>query len=72
MTLTRMPRKFRDRSPEERSWIQKNTWCDTCALPDLGMDDIVEYQEGTTIYVEGKCVSCGSPVRAIIEYRDTP
>ena len=68
--LLRSPRQFMSRNSEEQSWLQKNTWCDQCARPDLGMIEPVEYEEGKTIYIEGKCAVCGSKVRSSVESRD--
>jgi len=53
ITLMRIPRQFMARTPEEQSWLQKNTWCERCARPDLGMKERFEYEEDKTIYIEG-------------------
>jgi hypothetical protein len=58
------------RTPAEQSWFQKNTWCEQCARPDLGMKEPIEYEEDKTIYIEGKCIVCGSTVRSSVEVRD--
>jgi hypothetical protein len=34
------------------------------------MIEPLEYEEGKTIYVEGKCAVCGSTVRSSVESRD--
>jgi hypothetical protein len=65
-----LPRQFNARTPEEQSWLQKNTWCERCARADLGMKEPFEYEEGNAIYVEGKCAVCGSAVRSSVESRD--
>jgi hypothetical protein len=36
----RIPRQFNARTPEEQSWLQKNTWCERCARTDLGRNSL--------------------------------
>jgi len=48
----------------------QNTWCDTCAEADLGMDAPREYEEDGRVYVEGQCRKCRRGVRSEIVERD--
>jgi hypothetical protein len=68
--MVRIPRQFTARTLDEQLWMQQNTWCDGCARADLGMKEPFEYEEGKAIYIEGKCVVCGSTVRSNVVTRD--
>jgi hypothetical protein len=60
-------RDYSQRSPEEIVWFEKNTWCDNCNEADIGMRDVIEYDENGLIYVEGKCIKCNQVVRSEIK-----
>lgn len=57
----RIERDFYARDPEEQAAFLENTWCNQCQEVDLGMKDPEEYELDGRLFIEGKCVKCGSP-----------
>jgi hypothetical protein len=57
-TGMRILKDFASRSPVEQESFIRNTWCDKCQLPDLGLTDPVEYEEDGACYIEGRCRRC--------------
>jgi len=64
--MSRIPRKFQLRSPDEQFWFQDQTWCNHCNQADIGLNNPLEYEEDGKIYVEGNCRRCGKTVRSEI------
>ncbi|MFB9885622.1 hypothetical protein [Balneatrix alpica] len=62
-----IPRDFSKRSQDDQQAFLQQTWCNTCMEMDLGMTEPQEYELEGRIYVEGKCVKCGSSVITEIE-----
>ena len=60
--MTRIPRDFWSRPPQEQQFMIENTWCERCAAADLGLTDPVEFEEGGVRYLEGACRRCGERV----------
>lgn len=59
-TQERIERDFYARDPEEQRDFLTNTWCNECQEVDLGMTDPEEYEFMHRIFVDGKCVRCGT------------
>ncbi len=57
--MPRLQRDFFNRDESERSWMIESTWCDTCGLPDLGIENPMEFEEDGHVYIEGSCRICG-------------
>ena len=64
--MARTERDFYDRTPEERSWLENETWCDGCCQANLGLIEPHEYEENGTVFIEGTCRSCGGRVASRI------
>jgi hypothetical protein len=64
--MSRIPRNFQLRSPDEQFWFQDQTWCNYCNQADIGLKNPLEYEEDGKIYVEGNCRRCGKTVRSEI------
>ena len=52
---------MRKREADQQAFLTQ-TWCNKCQQPDLGMTDPVEYAQGKTTLIEGKCAKCGELV----------
>jgi hypothetical protein len=59
---TETARDFYARDEEEQQAFLTQTWCNQCLEADLGMTDPKEYELNGTIFIEGRCVKCKSPV----------
>lgn len=57
----RIERDFYARKPEEQADFLQQTWCNSCQKIDLGMVEPVEYEFLGRLFIEGKCLVCGSP-----------
>lgn len=57
-----MQRDFTARPVQEQQWLIRDTWCNNCQQPDLGMVEPVEYEDGGQVYVAGRCAKCGLEV----------
>jgi hypothetical protein len=68
--MERSKRDFFRRSDAEQQAFLAQTWCDTCQQADLGMRDPVEYAQGKTTQIEGKCVKCGERVVTELTHDD--
>jgi hypothetical protein len=66
----RLKRDFSSNPPGDQKFFLDNTWCDSCGAADLGMKDPHEYEEGGHIFVEGRCVKCGSVVRSKVTTKE--
>ena len=62
-----MKRNYLLRTPENRKWLESNTWCDFCNKADIGMKDVVEFEENGVIFVKGNCLRCGQSIHSTIE-----
>jgi hypothetical protein len=51
-------RSFTARTLEDQQAFIENTWCDHCQKENLGLNSPVEYEQGGTVYIEGKCSVC--------------
>lgn len=60
--MERSKRDFFRRSEADQQEFLTQTWCNKCQQPDLGMTDPVEFVQGKTTQIEGKCVKCGEAV----------
>jgi hypothetical protein len=56
------PRDFNARSAQDQQDFTQFTWCDTCQKENLGLSDPKEYEQGGTIFIEGKCKQCAQGV----------
>ena len=52
--MARVIRNFYQRAPSERSWMIESTWCNTCRLHDLGLENPIEFEEEGRVYVESE------------------
>ncbi len=50
----------------EQQALVRDTWCEACSKPDLGLVDPVEYEEHGVIYVAGNCSICRAPVTTFV------
>lgn len=64
--MSRMSLNFYRRDDAERMWMQENTWCHRCRLPDLGIDDPEEFEEDGQVFIEGRCRICRNTLRSEI------
>jgi hypothetical protein len=55
----RIERDFFARDEDEQKAFLEQTWCDSCMEVNLGMREPVEYELNDTVFIEGKCNSCG-------------
>lgn len=55
-------RDFNARTEEDKQAFLENTWCDQCQEVNLGLYQPNEYEQGKTIYIEGKCKKCHAVV----------
>jgi hypothetical protein len=70
--MARLMRNFYQRGSSERSWMIESTWCGTCRLHDLGLENPVEFEEEGRVYVEGHCRICGETTLAeVVDQRKT-
>ncbi len=60
--MERSKRDFFRRTEQDQQAFLTQTWCDKCQQPDLGMTDPVEYIQGKTVLIEGKCAKCAELV----------
>ncbi len=68
--MARICRDFFARRAPERTWILENSWCGRCELPDLGVEEPVEYEERGRVYLEGLCPIChGRVALEIVDQR---
>ena len=37
----------------------ESTWCENCRLPDLGIENPMEFEEDGHVFIEGQCRICG-------------
>lgn len=56
--MNRIERDFFLRDESERAWMIESTWCSSCRLPDLGIDEPQEFEIDGQIYLEGRCRIC--------------
>lgn len=56
--MGRLSRDFFLRDAAEQDWLQENTWCSGCRLPDLGIDDPREFEEDGQVFIQGSCRIC--------------
>lgn len=54
----RVSRDFSLREGAVQNWLQENTWCSGCRLPDLGIDDPREFEAEGQVFIEGSCRIC--------------
>ena len=62
MMTERVVRDFFARDEDEQKLFTEQTWCDACGQADLGMHTPIEYALGDSIFIEGQCNQCNSPV----------
>ncbi|NQZ31749.1 MAG: hypothetical protein HRU06_10760 [Oceanospirillaceae bacterium] len=55
-------RDFSARPAKEQQEFIENTWCEHCMKENLGLTDPNEYEQGGTVYIEGKCRQCSNIV----------
>lgn len=55
-------RDFFARSIEEQSYLRENTFCDGCNQADAGISSPAEFEESGDVYIEGRCIACGTLV----------
>ena len=60
-------RDFYSRSYDEQTWFLRETWCEKCGKPDIGMKNPIEYESNGYIFIEGQCNLCGTVVVSRIE-----
>jgi len=69
--MERTERDFYARDKADQEAFLTQTWCNNCMEVDLGMKDPVEYELDGVVYIDGKCVKCGSTVTTEIADDDT-
>ena len=57
---------FFRRPEEERDMLIAEVWCHRCQDVDLGLDDPQEFEGNGMVFLEGKCMQCGTTVVAEI------
>jgi RNase P subunit RPR2 len=68
--MTREYIEFSELDESEQAWYLKETWCDKCDKPDLGINEPVMYKENGKTFVSGKCVVCGEPQTSQVITKD--
>ena len=51
---------FESQNLSDREWMLRETWCDLCQKPDLGIDNPILFIEDGRKYIEGNCLVCSA------------
>jgi hypothetical protein len=56
--LNREVLDFESQSESDREWMIRETWCNRCQKPDLGIGNPILYIEDGRKFIEGSCLVC--------------
>ncbi len=56
--LSRTVLDFESQSETDQEWMVRETWCDQCKKPDLGIGNPILYIEDGRKYIEGNYLVC--------------